>query len=140
MILPVVRSYLAIALSVELAGQWTSPVPSQTATRGLQGVPAPVTVTQSTDILIIGLAGSVLSTFRPVTLATEPPPVSSVHSVSKSLLLPLTSFCHVVPHRGTPTQLLPCGHVNTCFSYGVRSANLNTSPLSHLSPFILGTF
>lgn len=49
-ILPVVESYRAIALSVELAGQCTSPVPSQTATSGSHGVPAPVTVTQSTEI------------------------------------------------------------------------------------------
>ena len=74
MILPVVESYLAIALSVELAGQCTSPVPSQTATRGLQGVPRPVTVTPSTDIWIIGLVGSVLSVFKPVTPTTAPLP------------------------------------------------------------------
>lgn len=87
MILPVVESYRAIALSVELAGQWTSPVPSQTATSGLAGVPAPVTVTPSTDIWMIGLAGSVLSVFRPVTVSTEPPAPHVTHSVSKSLLL-----------------------------------------------------
>lgn len=61
--------------------------------------------------------------------------VSSAHSVSKSLLLALTSFCPVVPYLGTPTPLLPCGQVRICFSYAVRSANLKDLPSSHLSPF-----
>lgn len=73
-IFPVVPSNNAILPSVALAGQCTSPVPSQTATRGLHGVPAPVTVTPSTDIWIIGLVGSVLSVFKPVTPTTAPLP------------------------------------------------------------------
>lgn len=85
MILPVVQSILAIALSVELAGQCTSPVPSQTATRGLAGVPKPVTVTPSTEILTIGLARSVLSVFNHVTVSTEPlPPLAQIVIVAPS--------------------------------------------------------
>ena len=106
-IFPVVKSKAAKLLFTAEAGQCTSPVPSQTATSGLAGVPKPVTVTPSTEILTIGLAGSVLSVFRPVTVSTEPPPVSSAQAVSKSLLLLLISFWLAVPHRGTPTPLLP---------------------------------
>lgn len=85
-------------MSVEEAGQCTSPVPSQTATRGLQGVPRPVTVTQSTEILTIGLAGSVLSVFNHVTVST--PPLFAVQSSKPdSFVLTLITFpaCHTSP-------------------------------------------
>lgn len=114
-IFPVVRSKAAKLLFTAEAGQWTSPVPSQTASKGFHGVPSPVIVLP-TDILTIGLAGSVLSVFNHVTVSTEPPPVSSAQAVSKSLLLLLISFWLAVPHRGTHTPLLPCGQVRTCFS------------------------
>lgn len=116
MILPVVESYRAIALSVALAGQCTSPVPSHTATSGLAGVPRPVMVVPSTDILTTGFNGSALSVFRPVTVSTVPPPPHVTHSVSKSLLLLFDNTWFASPPLGTPTPLLPCGHVKICFS------------------------
>lgn len=82
------RSKAAKLLSTALAGHVTSPEPHVTAVRGLQGVPRPVIVEPSTDILTIGLAGSVLSVSNHVTVSTEPPPpphVANSRPVSSAL-------------------------------------------------------
>lgn len=96
---------------------------------------APVTYVHTGCLPFRAVCKSVWSERVQVIEPQVPPPLSFVHSVSKSLLLLFTNFCHVVPPRGTPTPLLHCGHVNTCFSYGVRSENLSVLPSSHLSHF-----
>lgn len=83
--LPVVVSKAAKLESIALAGHVTSPEPPQTATRGLVGVPAPVTVIPSTEICTIGLAGSVLSVFNQVTVSTEPPPPHGLFGLSRNI-------------------------------------------------------
>lgn len=85
-ILPVGQSNVAILSSTALAGHVTSPEPPVTAVRGLHGVPAPVIVTQSTDICTIGFAGSVLSVFNHVTDSTAQPPPHVIGVSANSLL------------------------------------------------------
>ena len=64
-----VNRYLKIAAAAAKSIKLLVP-PPPLATKGSAAVPLPVIVEPSTDICTIGLAGSVLSVFNPVTEAT----------------------------------------------------------------------